>query len=131
MTNRPFLLRIPKSLRFRVLSVAQWTFKMCQTKLAKGLILLSYQLRRPIRRLPVLPIYSFSTASLHKPRYYCSWSMLPSHLIMLATIDQVSDQSFDYIIVGKSFRSPSCRDGLFDKSLNTSGGGVRTQHWLQ
>ena len=51
---------------------------------------------------------------------------------MLATIDQVSNQSFDYVIVGKSSRFPSCHDhGSFDKSSNTSGGGVRTQPWLR
>ena len=60
------------------------------------------------------------------------WLLLPSHLIMLATIDQVSDKSFDYIVVGRSSRFPSCRDyGSFDKSSNTSGGGVRTQPWLR
>jgi hypothetical protein len=50
---------------------------------------------------------------------------------MLATIDQVSEQPFDYIIIGRSSRS-SCHDhGSFDKSSNTSGGGVRTQPWLR
>ena len=49
---------------------------------------------------------------------------------MLATIDQVSDQSFDYIIVGRSSCFPLFHDHVsFDKSLNTSGGGVQTQLW--
>ena len=63
-----------------------------------------------VRSCHLLLFDSLSAANLVTTVVATSWLLLPFHLIMLATIDQVSDQSFDYIIVGKRTCFPSCRD---------------------